>query len=236
MPFRTLAFFQTSVMEDLKIWITYHDDMQIAQYGLREDGVFRLFKGNDLSVRGENINHLNPFYCELVTMYWAWKNKAYGDIVGFCHYRRLFQEIIDIEGNVCQVLAINRNFNVFGQYKCAHNYQDFYDVIDILNDKYGPQNRYSSYLLTGNVFVPYCCFVVSGEVFCALCEWLFPILFAFDKQHGLNMQAERYEEKARRDFRYGDWQYQRRFIAFLAERLISCYLVCETRIFCLSGL
>ena len=37
---------EQNVMRDLTIWLTYHDDSQIEQYGLREDDVFRLFKGN----------------------------------------------------------------------------------------------------------------------------------------------------------------------------------------------
>ena len=34
-------------MSELQIWITYHDDSQIEDFGLAEDDVFRLFKGND---------------------------------------------------------------------------------------------------------------------------------------------------------------------------------------------
>lgn len=51
-------------MQELQIWITYHDDRQIEEYGLKEDDVYRLFKGNASNVDGENINHLNAFYSE----------------------------------------------------------------------------------------------------------------------------------------------------------------------------
>ncbi len=37
---------------------------------------------------GDNIAHLNPYYAEFTTMYWAWKNRPLPDIVGFYHYRR----------------------------------------------------------------------------------------------------------------------------------------------------
>ena len=38
---------------------------------------------------GDNIAHLNPYYAEFTTMYWAWKNAvADCDAVGFYHYRR----------------------------------------------------------------------------------------------------------------------------------------------------
>ena len=63
-------------MKDLTIWCTYHKDEQIQQFGLLEDDVMRLFKGNDTGIEGENINHLNPFYSEIVTLYYVWKTES----------------------------------------------------------------------------------------------------------------------------------------------------------------
>lgn len=134
------------------------------------------------------------------------------------------------------MLGINHNDPVFAHYKQAHNYQDIYDVVDILNAQYGNSNKYSKYLMNGNKFIPFCSFIMVYEDFDALCKWLFPILFAWDKMHGLEMNPEKYMEKARRDFRYGDIDYQCRTIAFLAERLISCYLVTEMTPMCISCL
>ena len=222
--------------KELTFWITYHDDKQIKEYGLKESDIFKLYKGNNENVDGDNINYLNKFYSEIGTFYYVWKNNLKSRIIGFGHYRRLFPQICDVEKGQCQVLSINYNNSVFNHYKFAHNYQDMYDAIDILNEKYGKNNKYSKYLLEGKVFIPYCCFIMNYTDFEKLCNWLFPIIFAWDKKNGLNMNPDKYLEKAKRDFRYDNVDYQCRAVGFLAERLISCYIVNEMKPFCINTL
>jgi hypothetical protein len=113
--------------------MTYHDDQLFTEYNLKETDVISLFKGNDTSVKGENINHLNRFYSELTTMYYVWKNRKESQLVGFCHYRRPFKECFDIDEGQCQVLTITYGCNVFQQYKISHNYLDLYDAVDFIN-------------------------------------------------------------------------------------------------------
>lgn len=145
--------------KEMTVWLTYHDDAQIEQYNLKEDDTIRLFKGNNTEVEGENINHLNRFYSEMTTMYWVWKNTKRSKYVGFCHYRRRFTHFMEIEHGECQVMeVVSFPFTVFQHYKDAHNYNDFYDIIDILNEKYGKGNKYSEYMLNSKTFIP---FVVS---------------------------------------------------------------------------
>lgn len=43
---------------------------------------------------GDNIAPLNPYYCELTAMYWAWRNDS-SPFVGFYHYRRFLNFVVD---------------------------------------------------------------------------------------------------------------------------------------------
>lgn len=216
---------------ELTIWQTYHKEELIDEFSLREDEYFRLFNSNDLTVEGEHINHLNRFYSEMVTMYWVWRNEKRSRLVGFCHYRRKFTHLL--EPSVGEAVVFERI--VFAEplwkhYKVSHNYQDLYDVVDILDDFYGKDNKYSAYLLESHVFIPFCSFIMHYEDFESMCGFLFPILFEFDRRNGLDMDPERYIAKAKRDFRYDNQEYQARAMSFLAERLISAYLVCNMSI------
>lgn len=223
--------------KELTIWQTYHKDELIGEFSLKEDEYFRLFNSNDMKVEGENINHLNRFYSEMVTMYWVWRNRKYSRLVGFCHYRRKFTHLLEPAAGEAIVFKIMAFPDLLREhYKSAHNYQDYYDIIDILNDKYGNDNPYSKYLLESHVFIPFCSFIMHYEDFEALCGFLFPILFEFDRRHGLGMDPERYMAKAEKDFRYDNIEYQARAMSFLAERLISAYLVCNMSVVAVRAL
>ena len=223
-------------MKELTIWITYHDDSQIAQYGLKEDDVFRLFKGNSDTVGGKNINHLNAFYSEMTTMFWVWQNQVRSEYVGFCHYRRKFTHFLALDRGECQIMHAQQMPSVFRHYKDAHNYRDYDDIVDILDDFYGKGNAYSSYMMHDGLFIPFCCFIMHWEDFDKLCNFLFPILFEFDKRHGLNMEAKNYRKKAEQDFPRDNADYQQRAISFLSERLISCYIINHLNAICVKGI
>lgn len=82
----------------IKIFQTFHKDFprvpndhawikpvsvgQFSQDGMISDAV------------GANISTLNPYYCELTALYWAWKNDQ-SPYVGFYHYRRYLNFVVD---------------------------------------------------------------------------------------------------------------------------------------------
>lgn len=81
----------------IKIFVTYKDRHTLLKSDVFvpiqtgraiANEVFEEMIGDDT---GDNISHLNPYFCELTAMYWAWKNYdkiGNPDYVGFMHYRR----------------------------------------------------------------------------------------------------------------------------------------------------
>lgn len=82
---------------DLRIYQTFHKDfyrntncdwiVPVGVNGYDAPGV-------QPDSEGPNIADLNPYYNELTAYYWAWKNSD-ADIVGFYHYRRYLNFLID---------------------------------------------------------------------------------------------------------------------------------------------
>ena len=63
------------MINDINVWITYHDEKQIEEYSLNKRTEYKLFKANDTDIEGENINYLNKFYSEICTLYWVYKKR-----------------------------------------------------------------------------------------------------------------------------------------------------------------
>ena len=218
--------FTSMMMNDINVWITYHDDKQIEEYSLNKRTEYKLFKANDTDIEGENINYLNKFYSEICTLYWVYKNRKKSRMVGFCNYRHLLTDWFDLEDGVCITDPPIRMSStiIYNYYKEDHNIFDMIDATDIINEIYGDGNKYTRYLLNERVFIGNCCFIMNYGDFEKLCEFLFPILEKFDRRNNLNMNFDNYITKAKRDSKYGDVDYQCRALAYLSERLISCYI------------
>ena len=54
---------------------------------------------------GDNISVLNPYYCELTGLYWAWKNLEC-DYLGLVHYRRYFTKKAGVYNDSINIDAV----------------------------------------------------------------------------------------------------------------------------------
>jgi hypothetical protein len=213
----------------LTVWVSYHQDELIQQYGLEEDAEHRLFATHK-EPAGENINRLNPVYSEMVTMWWVWKNRLRSDVVGFEHYRRHLQVGHPLpERGECRVFTVLDfgSKTVYQQYARCHNAKDMDVVLRLLDERYGAGNPYGRHIRESHKLIANCTFLMRWEDFTELCEYMFPLLEDYGRAMGMADglgTVEQWHAKAARDFMGRHTEYQRRVVSFLAERLISAWI------------
>lgn len=184
---------------------------------------------------GENIDNLNPWYCELTGLYHLWKNVD-DDIVGLEHYRRYFvnnrrkilseSEIIESLKNF-DILCIKENYKSRGPIKnwLIKNNKWFemrkfliFIKVYVGEDYYNACVKY----LNGNWHALGNMFICKKELINEYCEFTFDLLFTY-------MQAE--QEAGRKlpgrimgyftEFLFGAWlTYHNKKINFKRIRMI----------------
>ena len=213
---------------DLRIWVTYHKDSQIEEYGLREDKTHTLFASHK-EVEGKNINHMNPVYSEMVTMWYVWKNNKKSTYVGFEHYRRHLENVRLPKKGECQVFNIVDFLyeTVYDQYARCHNKEDMDVMLQCVDSRYGTDNPYTRNIKECHTLIANCTFVMRWQDFTKMCQFLFPLLDDFAAMFGIsNTNVEEWRKKAVRDFgETPKTDYQTRILSFLAERLISAWIM-----------
>ena len=147
---------------------------------------------------GDNISKLNPYFCELTGIYWAWKNLD-ADYIGLVHYRSFFTVKKKIFDNSIQIDDVILSLNDVSKLI------EHYDVIVPSKRKYYIETLYSHYAHTfdhthldlareiiaknspdylaafdevmkqrsGYMFNM---FIMKKTLLNEYCEWLFPIL------------------------------------------------------------
>lgn len=182
---------------------------------------------HDRDNNGDNIAHLNPYYCELTALYWIWKNTT-DDIVGLVHYRRYFKscseglkfknknifseiETTNLLNEYDLIVASPRlyfPFTVKSHYTHAHQEDDISALREVIETLYPEYTNSFDFIMNGYKLSLYNMFIGKKHVLDAYCEWLFNILFQLESKIDYSL--------------YGN--YQKRVFGFIAERLFNVWL------------
>lgn len=177
---------------------------------------------------GDNIDQLNPFYCELTALYWIYKNIHEKDsIISFEHYRRVFlssksgcssyrfldkNEIDLIFDKYSIIVPCPHHFvtDVYTHYKTFHNIQDI-ELMKTSLLKFSPDYKDSfESIFEGQDLSLFNMFIMKKELLEQYCAFAFPILDDVFSHIKADLDQ--------RD------KYQKRVMGFLSERLFNIWL------------
>lgn len=239
--------------DKIKILISYHKDSEIIEsqimtpihVGAKNSNINLPMLRDD---KGLNISDKNDKYCELTAQYWAWKNLD-ADFYGFMHYRRHFvfkdikyyyddgrpvsykcinkkykekiglndDAIYECVNGVELILPLAVDTSSWGamsneiQFSCLENLHaiDFDMVCKTVIELYPDYQEAVQEFRMGHYAFWYNMFVMKKEIFIEYSEWLFRIL-----------------ESSERKINFAEYnQQETRILAFMAERLLSIYLI-----------
>lgn len=151
---------------------------------------------------GENISELNPFFCELTGLYWAWKNLD-ADYIGLAHYRRHFsfkphrknvwENVLkrhDIErylGSIKVFVPSKRRYYIESLYShYAHTHYGFQldETRKIIEEVYPEYLDSFDKTVRRRWGYMFNMMILERDVFDSYCSWLFDILFILRKRLG----------------------------------------------------
>lgn len=219
---------------DLKIFIMAHKDFDNYRYNpiytIVADDKSQLQKKYNLKVMYANDGKLYPLnraYSELSQLYYIYQLYKKGEIsskyIGLNHYRRYFNftdnipDMDDIFKNYDVILndQFNDSIGMKSQYCRMHFCINYNEILDIIRDI--KPDYYEIALQTNNLKHIHCCnlFIMKKEDFFKYCEFMYDILFEFDRRH--NFKTD--DDVLNYVKRLGSGEYHSRIQAFLSERI-----------------
>lgn len=177
---------------------------------------------------GENISELNPYFCELTGLYWAWKNLN-ADYLGLVHYRRhfsfypkpsdLWESVLtkkEIEPYLLKTkifVPAKRKYYIetlYSHYAHTHFAVQLDTAREIIRQKYPNDLPACDKIFRRCWGYMFNMMIAEQELFSEYCTWLFDILFELRKKLS--------EEEKKLD------AYQARFYGRISEILLNVWL------------
>lgn len=165
--------------------------------------------GNDLNLgyvkdnTGDNISYLNPSFCELTGLYWAWKNID-ADYIGLVHYRRHFsmnkknkdafsniltyKELKPFLGEIKIFIPTKRKYYIetlYSHYEHTHYASQLDETRKIISEKYPEYVSSYDEVIKRRYGYMFNMMIMDKEFLDDYCSWLFDILF--ELQNRINM-------------------------------------------------
>lgn len=188
----------------------------------------------------EEITNEQLAWSELSRIYYIYKNYNVKDYIGFCHYRRYFDFLDNIDfaidslqeyDIICTGIS-NPELDVYKDWDYFHNINDFEDVCAIAIELYNIDIKTINYFIHSETKYHYNMFVTSKQIFNEYCEFVFTIISNFKKNKKLSDLKslekhiiKHYDEYIHSDRYYGNIESQMRLYGFISEYLLQLFII-----------
>lgn len=116
------------------MWCTYHDKKLLKEYNLAESEHFKLYYTKDINNKVKySLNYAQLYFNEYATQYYVWKNNFKSDLVGFCHYKRTYDSIIN--NDLIKHIYNNSFYYTFLNYSLIHEKKVYHNLIENWKDE-----------------------------------------------------------------------------------------------------
>ncbi len=178
---------------------------------------------------GDNISTLNPSFCELTGLYWAWKNLV-SDYIGIVHYRRHFghrkspdpfhnilayHQIQPFLGKIKVFVPKKRRYfieSLYSHYKHTHYIEPMDETRRIISDLYPDYLSCFDKVVHRTRGYMFNIMILDKEMLNEYCSWLFTILFELQKRMEGNEIVQQFTE------------FQSRFYGRIGEIIFNVWL------------
>ncbi len=187
--------------------------------------------GYEKDNKGDNISTLNPYFCELTCLYYAYKNMNDYDYLGLVHYRRYLSlnkrkgktisERIQNVLSYSEAKALLKNNDIILPKKRNYYIENLYDhyihtmhrepldiTREIISEKYPNYLREFDRLKIRKSAHMFNLLIMKKDILDGYCDWLFDILFELKKR----CEKFKYDE------------FHSRFCGRISELLLDVYI------------
>lgn len=148
---------------------------------------------------GDHISELNPSFCELTGLYWAWKNLD-ADYIGLVHYRRHFclhktkdpfdgvlsyTQLEPYLGRIKVFVPNKRRYYIetlYSHYAHTHYASQLDETGKIIAEKYPQYSENCKRVIRQRSGYMFNMMIMEKGFLNEYCEWLFDILFELKKR------------------------------------------------------
>ena len=176
---------------------------------------------------GDNISKLNPLFCELTGLYWAWKNLDY-DWLGLVHYRRFFsskhkksilqrEELLPLLEKYRVILPRKRHYyieTIFSHHDHTFDGTQFEKTRQIILIKYPDYIEDFDLFMKQRSAWLFNMMIMPNDLLNNYCFWLFDILFELKEHVDISKMTA----------------FEKRYIGRVSEYLLNVWIIHQIRL------